>query len=107
MCSETQYNLLKFVRVYSVELLGGSCALVSWLQLDVSVLRPPSPLLDAGLNVLRCLDLDLLVSLLKLRQQQLLGQVRSNSKEELGERKLVNLVQFGNLNKCRVKIMGD
>ena len=85
-------NLIKFIKFYgfTVELIGGSARLVSWLQLDVSFLRPPSPLLGARLNVLRCLDVDLLVSLLELQQQQLQGQVRSNSEVELDERKLVS-----------------
>ena len=30
---------------FTVELIGGSARLVSWLQLDISFLRPPSPLL--------------------------------------------------------------
>ena len=74
------------------------CLLEQLLQLDVSVLGLPSPLLWCRLSVLRCLDV-VPLGLLRMRQQQLLGQA-------LKERKFVNLVQFGNQNKFRVKING-
>ena len=62
--------------------------MVSWLQLNVTFLRPPSPLLDARLNVLRCLGLVLLAGLIQVRQQQLLGRFDPTLEEELDERKL-------------------
>ena len=44
------------------------------LQLDVSVLGLPLPLLCSRLKVLRCLGVVLLVGVLVVQQQQLLGQ---------------------------------
>ena len=66
-------KFIKILRVYRSELLRGSCAIVQLLQLDVSVLGLPSPLLRCRLSVLRCLDVNPL-GLLLVRQQQLLGQ---------------------------------
>ena len=98
-CVRKLVKFIKKLRVYRAKLLWGSCAIVQLLELDVSVLGLPSHLLRCRLSVLCCLDV-VPLGLLVVRQQQLLGQA-------LKERKLVNLVQFGNLNKFRVKINGQ
>ena len=64
--------------------------IVQLVQLDDSVLGLPSPLLPAGPNGLRCLEVDLLVVVLVVQQQQLLDQGEPTLKR--------TLVQFGNLN---------
>ena len=50
-CSETRPKFkiyYKIGRVYRAEVLRGSCAIVQLVQLDVSVLGLPSPLLPVG-----------------------------------------------------------
>ena len=70
------------------------------LQLDVSVLGPPVPLLCTRLSVLRCIELVLLASLVQVRQQQLLGRLVPTLEVELGEG---GLTHFDNLNIKLVK----
>ena len=72
-CSETQ-SIYSILRVLQVQTPPRFCAIVQLLQLNVSVLGLPVPLLPAGLNVLRCVGVDLLVGVLVVQQQQLLGQ---------------------------------
>ena len=68
------------------------CAIVQLLELEVSFLGLPVPLLPAGLSGLRCLGL-VLLNLLLVRQQQLL-EVDPTLEVELDE----GLAQFDNLN---------
>ena len=71
------------------------CAIVQLLQLDVSILGPPVPLLPAGLCALRCLELVLLAGLVQVQQQQLLGGLVPTLEVELG---VGELAHFDNLN---------
>ena len=84
------------------------CAIVQLLQLDVSVLGLPVPLLPAGLGVLRCPELVLLAGLVQVRHLQLRGGLVPTLEVELGVGELahfdnlnINLVKkrvFGNMN---------
>ena len=94
---ENQLNFLPLSSGLQVELLQGSCGLVQLLQFDGSILRLPEPLPPAELNVLLCLEVDVPLALVQVRQQQLLGKLDPTLEIELVEGH-VRLAHFGNLN---------